>query len=50
MRAPIEALDPVDQFESLAAQSAAIMAFELAALSSPLAGDASLHGDNDVVK
>ena len=50
MRALIEALDPFDQIESSAAHSAAIMAFELAALSLPLAGDAGLHGDNDVVK
>ena len=50
MRALIEALDPLDQFESSAAHSAAIMAFELAALLSPWARDASLHGDDDVVK
>ena len=47
MNALIEALDRADRFESLAAYSAA---FELAALSSPTAGDASLHGDGDVVK
>ena len=46
----MKALDPLDQFESSAAHSAAIMAFELAALSSPLAGDVSLHRDNDDVK
>ena len=50
MRAPLKALDPLDQFESSTAHSAAIMAFELAALPSLSAGDASLHGDNDVVK
>ena len=50
MRALMKALDPLDQFESSAAHSAAIKAFELAALSSPLAGDASLHRDDDVVK
>ena len=49
MRALIEALDPLDQFESSAAHSAAIVAFELAALLSPWARDASLHGDDDVV-
>jgi hypothetical protein len=46
----MKALDPLDQFGSAAAHSAAIMALELATLSSPLAGDASLHRDNDVVK
>ena len=45
----MKALDPLDQFESSAAHSAAIMAFELAALSSPWARDASLHGGDDVV-
>ena len=50
MRALIEALNPIDQFKSSAAHSAAIMAFELAALPLPSAGDASLHGDDDVVK
>jgi hypothetical protein len=50
MRALLKALDPLDQFGSAAAHSAAIMALELATLSSPLAGDASLHRDNDVVK
>ena len=50
MRALIEALDPFYQFESSAAHSAAIMAFELAALSPPWARDASLHRDDDVVK
>ena len=46
----MKALDPLDQFESSAAHSAAIKTFELAALLSPLAGDASLHRDDDVVK
>ena len=50
MRALIEGLDPLDQFESSAAHSAAIMAFKLVALPLPLAGDASLDGDDDVVK
>ena len=50
MMALIEALDPCDQFESSAAHSAAIMAVELAAMLSPSAGEASLHGDDDVVK
>ena len=45
----MKALDPLDQFESSAACSAAIMALELAALLSPLAGDTSLHRDDDVV-
>ena len=39
----MKALDPLDQFESSAAHSAAIKAFELA-------GDASLHCDDNVVK
>ena len=43
-------LNTLDQFESSAAHFAAIKAFELAALSLPLAGDASLHRDDDVVK
>ena len=46
----MKALDPVDQFESSVAHSVAIVAFDLAALLSPLAGDASLHRDDDVVK
>ena len=46
----MKALDPLDQFESSAAHSAAIKTFELAALLSSLAGDASLHRDDDVVK
>ena len=50
IRALIETLDYVDQFESSAAHSTAIMAFKLVALSLPLAGDASLHGDDNVVK
>ena len=50
MKALIEAIDPFDQFESLVAHLVAIVAFELAALLSPLAGDASLHGDDDVAK
>ena len=45
----MKALDPLDQFESSAAHSAAIMALELAALSLPLAGDTSLHRDDNVV-
>ena len=49
-RALLKALDPLDQFESSAAHSAAIMAFKLAALLLSWAGDASLHGDGDVVK
>ena len=49
MRALIKALDPLDQFESSAAHSAAIMAFKLAALLVPWARDVSLHGDDDVV-
>ena len=51
MRALIEALIPLDQFKILAAHSAAIMAFKLAALSSSLslAGNASLRGYDDVV-
>ena len=50
MRALIEALEPHDQFKSSAAHSAAIVAFVLVALSSPLAGDDSLDGDDDRVK
>ena len=50
MRALIKALDPPDQFKSSAAHSAAIVAFVLVALSSPLAGDDSLDGDDDRVK
>ena len=50
MRDLIKALNPCKQFESLAAHLAAIMAVELAALSLSLAGNASLHGDDDVVK
>ena len=50
MRALIEALDPPDQFERSAAHSAAIVAFVLAALLPPSAGDASLDGDDDGVK
>ena len=50
MRALIKALDPLDQFESLAAHLAAIIAFELAALSLPSAGDGSLHGGDNVVQ
>ena len=46
----MKALDPFDQFESSAAHSVAIKAFELAALLSPLAGDANLHRDDNVVK
>ena len=46
----MKALDPLDQFESSAAHSAAIKAFELAASLLPLAGDTSLHRDDDVVK
>ena len=46
----MKALDPLDKFESSAAHSAAIMALELATLSSLLAGDASLHCDENVVK
>ena len=46
----MKALDPLDQFESSAAHLAAIVAFVLAALLSPLAGDASLDGDDDGVK
>ena len=46
----MKALDPVDQFESSVAHSVAIVAFDLAALLSPLAGDASLYGNNNVVK
>ena len=46
----IEALDHFEQFESSVAHSAAIMAFELAALPSSLTGDVSLHYDNNVVK
>ena len=49
MRALIKALDPLDQFESSAEHSAAIMAFELAALVLPWARNASLYGDDDVV-
>ena len=44
----MKALEPLDQFESSAAHSAAIIAFVLTALLSPSAGDASLYGDNDV--
>ena len=50
MSAIIEVLDPFNLFESSAAHSAAIMAFELAALSSLWARDASLHRGDDVVK
>ena len=50
MKALIEALDPLDQLESLAAHSAAIMAFEVTALWLILAGDTSLDGDKVVVK
>ena len=46
----MKALDPLDQFESSAAHSMAIVAFVLTALLSPLAGDASLDGDDDEVK
>ena len=50
MGAVTKALDALDKFESSAAHSAAIMAFKLAALLLPWAGDASLHGDDDMVK
>ena len=50
VRALIEALKPLDKFESSTAHSAAIMAFELVPLPSPLAGDASLHRGGGVVK
>ena len=46
----MKALDPLDQFKSSTACSPTIMALELAALLSPLAGDASLHRDDDMVK
>ena len=48
MRALIEALDTPNQFESSAAPSTA--GFKLATLLSPLAGDASLNGDNNALK
>ena len=50
MRALIEALNLFDQFKSSAAHSAAIVAFDLATLLSPSTGDASLHGDDNVIK
>ena len=50
MRALIKALGPLDQFKSSGAHSSAILAIESAALLSPLTGDDSLHGGNDVVK
>ena len=50
MRDPIKALDSADQFKSSAAHSAAIVAFDLATLLSPSTGDASLHGDDNVIK
>ena len=50
MRALVKALDPCETSKSSAAHSAIIMAVELAALLLPSACDASLHGDNDVVK
>ena len=50
MRALMKVLDPSNQFKSLAAHLAAIVAFNLAALLSPWAGDASLNDDNNVVK
>ena len=46
----IKAFDPCDWFESLAANLAATVAVELTAVLSPLAGDASLHGNDKVVK
>ena len=46
----IKALEPLDQFKSLAAHLAAIIAFGLVALLLPLISNASLHGDGDVVK
>lgn len=49
MRALIKALDPLDQFKNSVAHSAAIMAFELAALPSPSAGNVSLHGNGTVI-
>ena len=50
MRAQIKALDPSDQFQGSTAYSAAIIAFEFAALLSPWAGDASLHRDDNITK
>ena len=50
MRALIEALEPVDWFESLTVYSAAVMVFELATLLSPWAGESTLHNDNNVVE
>ena len=50
MRALIEALVSLDQFESSAALLAAIMAFELVVLLLSLAGDARPNFDKDVVK
>ena len=50
MRALIEALDPPGLFKRSAAHSAAIVAFVLAALLPPLAGNAGLDGDDNGVK
>ena len=46
----VKTLDPLDQSESPAAHSAAVAAFELAALSSSLSGDVSLRDNDAVVK
>ena len=46
----IKTLDPPDQFESSAAHSAAIVAFDLAAFLPSLAGDVILRGDKKATK
>ena len=48
MRALIEGLNPFDQIKSSITYSAAIMAFEFELVA--LAGNNSLHGNDDVVK
>ena len=49
MRALIETLELLDQFESSTTHLAAIMAFEVVAVLSLMAGDVSVHDDNNVV-
>ena len=46
----MKALKPPNQFESLVAHLATIIAFELVVLLSSSAGDASLREDIDVLK
>ena len=50
MRALIAAFEPLDQFKSLVIHLVIIVVFKLASFLSPSTGDASLNGNDNVVK